>query len=251
MNSAQKTDYSVYTLSAPELIQCISEAVLLMLAITYLFYESLWALLPMIPVPFLFIRLRKKQKAETRRRKMNEEFRDALNSMSVALKAGYSAENAVQSCSRDLKQLYGPESDLYLEFCYMESQMHLSVPAEKLFLDLGKRTGIEDIENFAAVFYTAKRTGGNIPEMVRRMAGMVGDKIDVQKEITAAVASKKAEQTFMSLMPAGIILYLKWTSGGFLSVMYGNPLGACFMTVCLLIYLGAYYLGERIVRIEV
>ena len=73
--------------------------------------------------------------------------------------AGYSAENAVSACVRDLERLYGEETDILKEFRYIESQQKVSVPVEELFLDLGDRSGVEDIENFALVFHTAKRTG--------------------------------------------------------------------------------------------
>lgn len=56
---------------------------------------------------------------------------------------------------------------------------------------------------------------------------MLGDKIDVRKEIETTLSAKKAEQMIMSLMPAGIILYLQLTSPGFLEVLYGNPFGVC------------------------
>ena len=59
---------------------------------------------------------------------------------------------------------------------------------------------------------------------------MLGDKIDVKKEIEATLAAKKAEQMIMSLMPAGIILYLQLTSPGFLEVLYGNAFGVCAMS---------------------
>ena len=62
---------------------------------------------------------------------------------------------------------------------------------------------------------------------------------------------KTAYQMIMSLMPAGIILYLQLTSPGFLEVLYGNPFGVCAMTVCLGIYGLSYWLGKRIVDIEV
>ena len=74
---------------------------------------------------------------------------------------------------------------------------------------------------------------------------------DVKKEIEATLAAKKSEQLIMSLMPAGIILYMRLTSPGFLDVLYGNPFGICAMTVCLGIYAGAYWMGRRIVDIEV
>ena len=74
---------------------------------------------------------------------------------------------------------------------------------------------------------------------------------DVKKEIEATLAAKKSEQMIMSLMPVGIILYLQMTSPGFLSVLYGNPFGIAAMSICLVIYAAAYWLGRRIVDIEV
>ena len=98
---------------------------------------------------------------------------------------------------------------------------------------------------------TAKRTGGDMNRIIQTSARMLGDKIDVRKEIETTLAAKKAEQMIMSLMPAGIILYLKLTSPGFLSVLYGNLFGMCAMTLCLGIYVLSYWLGRRIVDIEV
>ena len=125
------------------------------------------------------------------------------------------------------------------------------MPVEDLFLSLGERTGIEDIENFAAVFSTAKRTGGDMEKVIQTSARMLGDKIDVKKEIEATLAAKKAEQMIMSLMPAGIILYLQLTSPGFLEVLYGNAFGVCAMSACLGIYGLSYWMGRRIVDIQV
>ena len=97
--------------------------------------------------------------------------------MNVAVQAGYSAENAVRATVKDLARLYEKGSDILDEFRYIESQLRLSVPVEELFLDLGKRSGVEDIENFAAVFYTAKRTGGDMTQVLQKVARMLGDKI--------------------------------------------------------------------------
>ena len=165
--------------------------------------------------------------------------------------AVYSAENAVRASVKDLGRLYEKGSDILEEFRYIESQLRLSVPVEELFLDFGKRSGVEDIENFAAVFYTAKRTGGDMTQMIQKVARMLGDKIEVKKEIEATLAAKKSEQMVMSVMPAGIICYLKLTSPGFLDVLYGNPFGICAMTVCMVIYGLSYWLGVKIVDIEV
>ena len=76
---------------------------------------------------------------------MNYPFKDALNSLSVAVQAGYSVENAVTACMKDMERLYPPEADIVREFHYIESRKKVSVPVEELFLGLGERSGLEAV----------------------------------------------------------------------------------------------------------
>lgn len=246
-----KQDYEEYHFTVREFAIYLAQSLLLCALADYLFYQSIWVLIFLVPVPYFYLKMKKHQKIRERKRKLNYQFKDALNALSVAVQAGYSVENAVSACTRDLERLYSWEDDILREFHYIEAQQRVSVPVEELFLDFGNRCRIEDVENFAAVFYTAKRTGGDMEGILQKVARMLGDKIDVKREIETTLAAKKTEQLIMSLMPAGIILYLQLTSPGFLNVLYGNPFGICAMTVCLCVYAGAYWLGRRIVDIEV
>lgn len=249
--SGQKADYEVYHYSVKEILKYIAESAALCGIVDYLFYKSMWVLVFMVPVSGMYLKWKKKQLIRERKRKLNYQFRDALNSMSVAVQAGYSVENAVSACVRDLEQMYSKDEDIVAEFRYIETQQKVSVPVEELFLDLGQRCRVEDIENFASILYTAKRSGGDLGNVLQKVARMLGDKIDVKKEIEATLAAKKSEQMIMSLMPAGIILYLRLASPGFLDMLYGNPFGIAAMTVCLMVYGLAYWMGKRIVEIEV
>lgn len=246
-----KRDYEHYCFSPREFLKYTGQALALCIMADYLFYRSVWVLLLAFPVVVFYLKWQQNRMIRERRKNLNYQFKDALTSLSVAVQAGYSVESAVKICLRDLERLYGKGTDIVEEFRYIESQQHISVPLEELFLDLGERSQVEDIENFASVFYTAKRTGGDMNRVIQKVTRMLGDKIDVKKEIEATLAAKKSEQMIMSLMPAGIILYLQMTSPGFLSVLYGNPFGIVAMSICLAIYATAYWLGRRIVDIEV
>ena len=219
--------------------------------LVYIFYETFWPAIVLLPVWFLYMKDWLEDMSGKKEQEFRTQFRDSIQSMASALKAGYSVENAVSACVRDLEQLYPKNEDIVAEFRYIETQQRVSVPVEELFLDLGQRCKVEDIENFASVLYTAKRSGGDLGNVIQKVARMLGDKIDVKKEIEATLAAKKSEQMIMSLMPAGIILYLQLASPGFLDILYGNPFGICAMTVCLTVYGAAYWMGKRIVEIEV
>ena len=214
-----------------------------------LFYQTPWVMLLVVPVSVFFLKWKKKQMIRERKRRLNYQFRDALNSMSVAVQAGYSVENAVSACVRDLEQLYPKNEDIVAEFRLYRDTTESECAGRRIISGSWERCKVEDIENFCFSFVnTAKRSGGDLGNVIQKVARMLGDKIDVKKEIEATLAAKKSEQMIMSLMPAGIILYLQLASPGFLDILYGNPFGICAMTVCLTVYGAAYWMGKRIVE---
>lgn len=56
------------------------------------------------------------------------------------------------------------------------------------------------------------------------------------------------EQNIMKLMPFGILLYIGFSYPGYFDALYHNLRGMGIMTLCLIVYLGAYALGEYIIQ---
>ena len=246
-----REDYRIYRLSWRERFLYIFQAVLLTGLLDYLFYASPWVMLLTPAVAVIFLRRKKRRLAAQRRGRIEKQFQDMLTSLCVALRAGYAMENALGECRKDLEKLYGPEAELARELRYMQGQISVSVPVEGLLLELGERTGAEDIQNIAGIYAIAKRTGGNLEQVLQNTAGKLKEKMETAGEIEASLAAKRMEQRVMGLMPCAIILYLRLLSPGFLDPLYGNLLGAAVMTFCLGVYGAALRLGERIVDIEV
>ena len=62
------------------------------------------------------------------------------------------------------------------------------------------------------------------------------------------LGGKKMELTIMKAMPFGILLYIDIGNRGYFDSLYHNLTGIAVMTGCLGVYLGAYLLGERIMK---
>ena len=76
-------------------------------------------------------------------------------------------------------------------------------------------------------------------------------KEETRQEIAVCLASKKMEQSIMSVVPFLLIGYVQLVSPGFLDVMYGNPAGVLIMSACLGTWGFAFWLGRKIVSIEI
>lgn len=245
----RKNDY--YQPSWKSLLRYGTESLFLCFAINYLFYKNSVAFFFLWPIGLWYIRQRLIQEKKHRRARIWTQFRDALSGLQVSISAGYSIENAITETRKDLEKLYGKKGELTLEFSYMERQLNRGASAEKLLSDLGRHSGIEDIQNFSQILIQSKKMGGNMRTILHECISSIEGQMDVKKEIQTMLASRRLEQKIMSLIPLGIIFYMQISTPDFLSVLYGNLPGICIMTFCLGLYLFAYHWGERLVDIEI
>lgn len=244
-------DYGEYRLRPKEWLLYISEGILLIAIVGYFFYRSWIACLCLIPMLFLFLKEKKKDLARKRRQELSIEFKDMILAVSANQKAGYSIENAFRESYRDMEMLYGAEAVICLEMRYVIAGLDNNVVLEKLIYNLGQRSNLPDIIQFADVFYIAKRSGGNMTDILAKTAAVIEQKTETDKEIQVMISARKMEQKIMNMVPFLIIFYVSSTSRGFFDVLYHNVIGIMIMTVCLGFYMAAYLLSRRIVEIEV
>lgn len=218
---------------------------------SYVFYDSLIPAPLLLPVWMIYMRDWHDDISRKKEQELRQQFRDSIQVMASALKAGYSVENAIREAGKDISPVYSEETRIRKEFERMERQMDMNMSAEEVLKGFAERTGQEDIENFVNVFAAAKKSGGDSIAVIRDAVKIISSKIDTEKEIQTMIASKKMEFDIMCAVPFAIILYMKLTFGEFLNVLYGNMAGAAIMSLCIFVYMGAYVYGRKIIRIEV
>ncbi len=246
------TDYDVYVMSKNETIINIIIACVVLFAIGYVFYKSviLSALLMILSIKWP--KMRTKQIIAKRKRQLNVQFKDMLYAVSSSLSAGKSVETAFIESVNDLKILYpDPNCDIIREVTYIAHGLAMNETVETMLGQFAERTHIEDIENFADVFVTCKRTGGNIVEMVRSTSNIIADKIEIKMDIETLVSGKKFEQQVMSLMPIAMILVMTYTSYDYMQPMFETLVGRIIMTVAVAIFGISTLIGNKIMNIEV
>lgn len=248
MQRRKGTDYRTYRFSAKELTRAIAEGTAAGAVIIWLCYRSMRFLPLLVPVTAAYLLLKRQSLAAARRMQMNLHFKEFLSSLHTGMAAGYSLENGVRAAERDLEKIYGGDDPLVLELKEIVRQMSFQRPAEVLFRDLGNRSGVEDIQSFGEVLMIAKRTGGDMGEILESAWRNLCEKIDTREEIETVLASRRYEQQVMSMMPAGVLLYLQVSFGDFLDPLYGNTAGVLVMTACLLVWTASWLWGRHMVQ---
>jgi tight adherence protein B len=244
-------DYRVYRLSRREWIRCFLEAAAAEAAMVYVFYRSLFLFMAVLPLAAVWPLFRRDSFRKKRQEILRVQFREGLMALSSALEAGYSVENAFGASVRDLTEMYGVDGMITVEFSAIALQMKMNRTPEALLADFGRRSGIEEIRNFAEIFAVAKRSRGGISSVIAHFARVISGKIQVREEILNMTAEKVFEQRIMNLIPFFIVIYVDVTSPGFFTVMYRTAAGRIVMTGCLALYAAALLLSRHFLNIEV
>lgn len=217
----------------------------------WLYYHSLWTAWLLFPLFFWHYFMMEEEYAKKKELDFQIQFKEAIQAVSSALNTGYSVENAFREAQKELKMIYPETARISKELTVITRQLRIQVPMEQILEEFGLRVQTEDVRNFVTVFTAAKKSGGNMIAIIQDTVRQISGKIDVKREIDTILAAKRYEFRVMSAIPYAIIGYMSLSFPQFMDSLYGNIFGIGVMTVCLGIYIGAYYLGIRLIRIEV
>ncbi len=244
-------DYRKYRLNRKEWFFCLFTSIAVGFVTAQLFYRSMYGLLV---VPFLFpliCCIFRKEMHRRQKERLLDGFREAMQSVSASLLAGYSMENAWCEAEKEMENLEIKKSLMVSELHQINVKVRMNQPLEEVLAEFAQRSGCEEIESFSEVFLFAKRGGGDFAGIIRTTVQRLNAKIEVEREIDTVIAGKRLEGRIMSAMPAALLLYLNISSGDFLNPLYRNPVGICVMTVALFLYIAAMLWSEKIADIRI
>lgn len=241
MGTLKRSDYIKYMLVG--MLGCFG--------LLYLFYGHVLISLFGSLLGVFFVRYMKFYRYNKWRKDIKVQFKEGLYTLSSSVQVGKSIENAFQVAVDDLRMIYDESSFIIVHFKKIVSKLSMSVPVEKALLEFAIEADDEDIYNFAVILISTKRSGGNMVEIIRSSSQVIHDKLDVLEGIRVTISQKRYEQQIMMLILPLMMLYMKFNASDMMHVMYTTFIGRVMMTVALGLYVFSYYIGYRIMAIEV
>lgn len=245
------TDYNEYKLTRSERTVCIAVSAAFLFGVGMLFYNNVAMALILSLCSVFAPKHRTKQLAQKRRSVLKLQFKQALYALSTALGAGKSVESAFRESVPDLQLLYpGIQAAIIIELQIVNRRVEVGEPLEAALQDFGDRSGIADVTQFAEVFATCKRTGGDLVDVLRRTSNMIGEKLEMEQDIAVMIAQKRFEAKALSLIPFGIVAFLSWSSPDYMAPLYEGA-GRLVMTMALVLLGICFLVSRKIMNIRV
>lgn len=181
--------------------------------------------------------------------RLKNQFRDFLSSLSTGMSGGMNVRDALANTYVDMKEQYTEDAYMVKEIAEMLAGMQNNIALEDMLKDFGMRSGVDDISNFAIVFATCYRTGGNLKSVLRRTTSIISDKMIIAEEIETTLTSNKMQMLVMNVIPIFLVAMMKSMSSEF-AEGFASGVGVIATLVAVAIFVAAYVLGQKIMDVK-
>jgi tight adherence protein B len=149
-------------------------------------------------VPVFYVRTKRKARLE----KLLSQLPDAFDLMGRVIRAGQSMSQGMLAVANEFQQPIRGEFSL----CY--EQQNLGISAEDALRDLARRTGLLEIKIFVLAVLVQQQTGGNLAELLDKLAAMIRDRYRIRGMIKALTAEGRLQALILLGLPPGIFLIM-------------------------------------------
>lgn len=197
-----------------------------------------------------FLKVRAEQIRRTRIHALETQFRDMLDSLSSSLQAGGTVIQGVQAARSDMERQYSPDAPIVKELTLIVAGFHNNVRLEDMLLDLGERSGSEDVMSFATVFEIAYLRGADMRQAVRNTHQILSEKMSIAAEIETSLVASKNQTLIMAAIPVLIVWMLK-SGGNGMGEALRTPVGVVASAVAVGLFVASFALARKIMTIKI
>lgn len=200
---------------------------------------AIGAVFGLMPV-FYIMRVMKK-----RMHKFEEQFPESLEFVSRSMRAGHAFSVALEMLHREFQE------PLSGEFRRTFDEHNLGLPLDQALLKLAGRVPILDVHFFVSAVLLQKRTGGNLAEILDKLAYVIRERFKLRGKIRAISAHGRMTGLALTLIPVAVAVMMFYTNPSYISFFIEDEIGNFMMAAAITLQLIGYLIIRKIVNIEV
>lgn len=191
--------------------------------------------------PFLYTHFKRK----SRLKKFEEIFPDTLEFVSRSMRAGHAFSVSLEMIHREFQEPVAGEFRRTFE------EHNLGIPLEVALQKLAKRVPSLDVHFFVSAVLLQKRTGGNLAEILDKLAYVIRERFKLRGRIRAVSAHGRMTATSLSCIPIAVAVLMFYTNPDYVKFFFTDDTGNIMMGCAVGLQLIGYLIMQKIVNIEV
>jgi tight adherence protein B len=174
-----------------------------------------------------------------------EQFPDCLEFVSRSMRAGHAFSVAIEMTYREFSDPLAAEMRRAFE------EQNLGQPLEIVLRKLSQRVPSMDVQFFVSAVLLQKRTGGNLAELLDKLAQLMRERFKLRARIRAVSAQGLMSGRILSAIPAGVAVLMFVVNPHYAQFFIDDPMGHELLAAGLGLQFVGYMIIRKIVTFEV
>ena len=181
----------------------------------------------------------------SRMRKFEEQFPDSLEFVARSMRAGHAFAVSLEMIHREFQE------PLAGEFKRTFEEHNLGLPLDVALQKLAKRVPSLDVHFFVSAVLLQKRTGGNLAEILDKLAYIIRERFKLRGRIRAISAHGRMTGTALTLIPVAVAVLMFLVNPDYVKFFFTDHIGNIMLAAAVLLQVIGYMIIKQIVKIEI
>jgi tight adherence protein B len=191
--------------------------------------------------PYMFVR----HKRTKRLAELEEQFPEALDFMARSMRAGHAFSISMEMLGEELADPLGQE------FRALFNEQNLGAPIDIALRNFTVRVPLLDARFFTSSVLLQKQTGGNLSEILSRLAYVIRERFRLKGQVKAVSAHGRMTATILTLLPIGTMICLLVVAPGYLQGMAAESEGKWLIGGAIVAQILGNFFIKKIINIKV
>jgi tight adherence protein B len=191
--------------------------------------------------PLLFVM----RKRNARMRRFEELFPDSLEFVARSMRAGHAFSVSLEMIHREFQE------PLAGEFRRTFEEHNLGLPLDMALQKLAKRVPSLDVHFFVSAVLLQKRTGGNLAEILDKLAYVIRERFKLRGRIRAISAHGRMTGIALTCIPLGVGVIMFYVNPDYAKFFFLDDVGNIMLAAAITLQIIGYLIIKQIVKIEI
>jgi tight adherence protein B len=214
-----------------------------MVAVLFIKQPLAWPIAALVGamVPWGWLRY----KRSARFRRFEEQFPEALDLLSRAIRAGHAFQTAMGMCADELPAPVGAE------FKKAFDQQNFGLPLKDTLYELTERVPLLDVKFFVTAVLIQRETGGNLAEILDNLAHVVRERFKILRQVRVHTAHGRFTGYVLMALPAALGIVLNFINPEHMNLLFRERMGQMMILAAIVMQTIGYFWIRKVIKIEV
>jgi tight adherence protein B len=183
-----------------------------------------------------------------RTRRLNrfeEQFPEALDLLSRAVRAGHAFQTAMGMVADELSEPVGPE------FKKAFDRQNFGLPLREALDEMAMRIGNLDVRFFVTAVLIQRETGGNLAEILDNLAYVVRERFKIRRQVRVHTAHGRFTAWVLLSLPAALAVALTFINPDHMGLLFHEHMGQIMIMGAIVMQTIGYIWIRKVIKIEV